>query len=332
MRKPLLTLALLLALPGVARAELDAQTIAAAKREGSVSFYAAYPNAAFQAAAVKSFQDKFGIRVDLLQVRASELHERIRTEQASGRFLGDVLQASDASTTLRISTGHVGPLGDIPNARNLLPGSGALEFRAPSFIAPFGIMINTSLVKPEDEPKGWRDLLDPKWKGRILVDDPRALGSGHAWVAALNIALGDDFHRRLAANAVTLSRDVGASERRVGRGEFAVWIPAATSGRAGLAGLPMKYIAPVEGVPNSAMDHSILKNPPHPAAARLFVDHFLSVEFQTEVGRLGLLPVIRDMEPRMPPEMLPFARVRLLPSATAENQQKFLDLASEIYK
>ncbi len=324
--------ALVVFTPAAAFAQADPALVAAAKREGSVSFYAAYPNAAFQAATVKSFQDKYGVRVDLLQVRASELHERIRAEQASGRFLGDVLQASDASTALRVSTGHVGPLGDIPNARNLLPGHGSLEFRIPSFIAPFGIMINTALVKPEDEPKSWRDLLAPKWNGKILVDDPRALGSGHAFFVALLTALGEDFHRALAAHGVILSRDVGASERRAGRGEFPIWIPAATSGRAALNGLPVKYLAPAEGVPNSAMDHSILKNAPHPNAARLFIDHFLDVEFQTEVGKLGLLPVIRDMEARMPAEMQPFARVKLLPGATAENQQRMLDLAAEIYK
>ena len=100
----------------------------------------------------------------------------------------------------------------------------------------------------------------------------------------------------------------------------------------GLQGLPVKYIAPTEGVPNSPMDHSILTNAPHPNAARLFVDHFISVEFQTEVARLGLLPVLKDMEPRMPAEMQPFARVPLLKSADAESQEMMLKLATEIYK
>ena len=142
--------------------------------------------------------------------------------------------------------------------------------------------------------------------------------SGEVWVAGTNLP--------------TLSRDVGASERRVGRGEFPVWIPAATSGMGALQGLPVKYIAPVEGVPNSPMDHAILTNAPHPNAARLFVDHFISIEFQTEVAKLGLLPVLKDMEERMPPEMRPFARVPLLASATAEAQEQMLKLATDIYK
>ena len=227
---------------------------------------------------------------------------------------------------------HVGRLGTIPGARNMLPGMEPGEYRVGSFIAPFGIMVNTTLVKPGDEPKSWVDLTHPRWKGRILIDDPRALGSGHAYFASLQRLLGEDFHRKMAANEVVLSRDVGASERRVGRGEFPVWIPAATSGMGALHGLPVKYIAPLEGVPNSPMDHSILTNAPHPNAARLFVDHFSSLEFQTELGKLGLLPVLRDMEDRMPPEMRPFARVNLLPGATAESQQWMLALASEIYR
>ena len=69
----------------------DRETIAAAQREGSVTIYAGFPNAALHALMPASFRAKYGIRVDLLSLRSSELNERIRTEQAAGRFLGDVL-------------------------------------------------------------------------------------------------------------------------------------------------------------------------------------------------------------------------------------------------
>jgi iron(III) transport system substrate-binding protein len=80
------------------------------------------------------------------------------------------------------------------------------------------------------------------------------------------------------------------------------------------------------------MDHSVLKNAPHPNAARLLINHFLSPEFQMEIANLGLLPVLRDMDARMPADMQPFARVKLLPGATSTNQQGMLNLATEIYK
>ena len=205
-----------------ARAQINDEVIAAAKREGSVTLYAAFPSAPLYAAVTKSFQAKYGVRVDVLQIRASELHERIRAQQAAGRFLGDVLQASDASTQLRIADRHVGRLGTIPNSRNMVPGMEPTEHRIGAFIGAFGIMVNTNLVKPEDEPKSWTDLLDPRWKGKILLDDPRALGSGHTFFTGLQRLLGTDYHRKFVTNLPVLSRDVGASERRVGLGEFAV--------------------------------------------------------------------------------------------------------------
>lgn len=315
-----------------ARAQINDEVIAAAKREGSVTLYAAFPSAPLYAAVTRSFQAKYGVRVDVLQIRASELHERIRAEQAAGRFLGDVLQASDASTQLRIADRHVGRLGTIPNGRNMVPGMEPTEHRIGAFIGAFGIMVNTNLVKPEDEPKSWTDLLDPRWKGKILLDDPRALGSGHTFFTGLQRLLGTDYHRKFVTNLPVLSRDVGASERRVGLGEFPIWIPAATNGMRGLQGLPVRYIAPKEGLPHSVMDQSILTNAPHPNAARLFVDHFASIEFQTEVAAIGFLPVLRDMEQRMPPQLQPFARAPLLPSLQVETQQQMLNLASELYK
>lgn len=313
-------------------AQINGEVIAAAKREGSVTLYAAFPSAPLYATITKSFQEKYGIRVDVLQIRASELHERIRAEQAAGRFLGDVLQAADASTQMRIADRHVGKLGTIPNGHNMVPGMEPTEHRIGAFIGAFGIMVNTNLVKAEDEPKSWTDLLDPKWKGKILLDDPRALGSGHTFFTATQRLLGTEYHRKFVANQPVLTRDVGASERRIGLGEFPIWIPAATNGMRGLQGLPIRYIALREGVPHSVMDQSMLTNAPHPNAARLFINHFVGVEFQTEVAAIGFLPVLRGMEQRMPPQLQPFARVTLLPSLQVETQQQMLNLASEIYK
>lgn len=315
-----------------ARAEPSAELVAAARREGSVSFYAGFPNAALQALTAKGFQEKYGVRVDVLQMRASELNERVRTEQAAGRFIADVMQQGESSTTLHGEAGRLAPLGEIARAKDADAARAVFADRAAGFVAPYAILVNTNLVKPADEPKSWLDLLDPRWKGRVLCDDPRAAGGGGAFLAATISIHGEDFHRRFATNAPVFTRDPAVAERRVAAGEYPVLIPALVASMPGLRGLPLKYLAPEEGVPSIRMDHSILKNAPHPNAARLFIEFFLSPDFQAEIGKLGLLPVVDGLAGRMPAELQPFARARLLGGMRAESQQRQLEFATTVYK
>ena len=82
------------------------------------------------------------------------------------------------TTTLQSKEDNVfGPFGPLPTLGNLKP-----EFRSddmrPVFAIICGILANTQLVKPSDEPNSWLDLTDPRWKGKILADDFRALGGG----------------------------------------------------------------------------------------------------------------------------------------------------------
>ncbi len=317
---------------GAARAQPSEALVAAARREGSVAFYAGFPNAALQALTAKSFQDKYGIRVDVLQMRASELNERVRTEQAAGRFIADVMQQGESSTTLHGEAGRLAPLGELARARDPDAAPAIFEDRAAGFVAPYAILVNANLVTPADEPKSWLDLLDPRWKGKILVDDPRAAGGGGAFLAATISIHGEEFHRRFALNGPVFSRDPAVAERRVAAGEFPILVPALVASMPGLKGLPLRFLAPAEGVPSIRMDHAILKNAPHPAAARLFIEHFLSADFQAEIARLGLLPVVRGMEERVPAELRPFARARLLGGMKAESQQRQLNFATDVYK
>jgi len=133
--------------------------------------------------------------VESLDLRASELAERVRTEQAAGRFLGDT---EIITTTMieeqRKNGDYIQAIGAIPNAKNLRAPFKATEISVPAYVQPMGILVNTRLVKPEDEPKSWDDLNDPKWKGKILADDMRPLGSGNTMFAILQKKLGAAFN------------------------------------------------------------------------------------------------------------------------------------------
>ena len=309
----------------------DKALIDAAKKEGAVTWYTTQIINQFARPAAEAFEKKYGVKVDYVRADSNQVALRIVTESKAGRPIVDVFDGTTVTPILK-KEGLV---------ERWIPES-AKRF-GPEYYDKEGYWIatnlyvltpgyNTSMVTKAQAPKTWNDLLDPKWKGKILLDDPRALGSGHTFFTATQRLLGTEYHRKFVANQPVLTRDVGASERRIGLGEFPIWIPAATNGMRGLQGLPIRYIALREGVPHSVMDQSMLTNAPHPNAARLFINHFVGVEFQTEVAAIGFLPVLRGMEQRMPPQLQPFARVTLLPSLQVETQQQMLNLASEIYK
>ena len=195
--------------------------VAAAKKEGKVVVYNMSAGAPFWMAVVKSFEQKYGISVDSLDLRASELVERIRTEQSAGRFLGDTEIVSTTMIEEQLKNGDfIQKLPPIPNAANIRPPFKTTEYSLPAYVQPMGILINTRMVKDADVPASWNDLTDPKWKGKLLSDDMRPLGSGNTEFAILEKTMGHEYNEKLAEQKPVFSRDMRNDARRIARGRI----------------------------------------------------------------------------------------------------------------
>jgi iron(III) transport system substrate-binding protein len=335
LRRTFVALAAALGAPASAGAQSDAewqQVVDAAKKEGKLIIYTATLGSPYHKTVVKAFEDKYGIRVDLLEARASEVRERVRIEQAAGRFVGDLHHNGSTTTWLMTRDGNFQPHGAIPNVKNIVPPFAADDIRVPAEVISYALMVNRSLVKPADEPKSWKDLLDARWTGKILSDDFRALGGGAVFFVVTYDAFGKEYHEKLAAQKLVFARDIPNSERRVARGEFPLYIPFSLQDYNQLKGLPIKPIVPVEGRPYVRFDLATLKNAPHPNAARLFMNFYLEPEQQLVFANAGYNPVVKDVVEKVDPALRPLLAAKAMGTTVPERQDAMLELAKQIYK
>jgi len=301
------------------------KVVDAAKREGKVVLYSALVGAPSTERIAEAFEAKHGIPVETLEARASELLERVRTEQVSGRALGDVSYNGSTATERQMQDSVFVPHGALSSASRLAAPFASDGTRLPAFVIHFGILVNTDLVKPGDEPRSWSDLLLPRWKGQILADDVHPVGSGSLFFQATYGKLGRAFHEKLAAQDPSFTRDPRGSQRRVARGEYPLFLPSSLAAMKELEGLPLKTVVPSEGAVYVLYQAAVFKNAPHPNAARLFLDFLLSDEAQAIYAEDGYGAVVESVRKRT---SLP----ALLGTSELKTMAEMASLAREIYK
>jgi iron(III) transport system substrate-binding protein len=194
-------------------------------------------------------------------------------------------------------------------------------------------LVNTNLVRPEEEPKSWNDLADPRWRGRLIMDDPRAPGGGQVLFQVTYRALGRRFQEELAAQRPFLTRGIADAASRVARGEFAVMAPFALGLYPRVRGGPVKLIIPREGAPYVPLGVSLPRRSDHPNAAVVFSEFLLSREVQVRLMHDFILPVVRGYDQQAPEEVRPFLRARLWDTVVDPRvEPEYLRRANEIYR
>ncbi|MDB5728383.1 MAG: ABC-type Fe3+ transport system periplasmic component, partial [Noviherbaspirillum sp.] len=183
-------------------------TVAAAKKEGKV-VVTGPPDAEVRRALPAAFKARFGITLEYLGGRSSEVASKLRAERASGLNTVDAMVggAQTMATILYVEK-MIDPIRPVLMLPEVLDGS-KWKTGKPWFMDPEEqyilrlantatplLHLNTRLVKPE-ELRSSRDLLDPKWKGKIAVMDPSVPGAGITTAAQLYAQVGEDVVKRL---------------------------------------------------------------------------------------------------------------------------------------
>ena len=143
------------------------------------------------------------------------------------------------------------------------------------------MVINTNLVKDGDI-KSWKNVLDPKWKGKIIMSDPTIPGASQQWVGSVVKMMGEDFIKQLVATEPTLTRDLRQQLDWVAQGKMAIGLApdGDTVTEYIRLGAPMKVVTPTEGgyMSGAATGVSMISQPAHPAVARFFLNWLATQE------------------------------------------------------
>jgi iron(III) transport system substrate-binding protein len=250
------------------------QLIEAARREGKVAFYTAM-DLAFAEQLGKAFEAKFpGIAVRVERSGAERIFTRIGQEYSSNISAVDVVNTADAAHCIVWKrNGWLQPYLPEEVAQHFdkqYYDPDATHVTTRILISP--IAYNTNLVKPQDAPKSFADLLDPKWAGKMVKGHPAY--SGTIMNATFQIArdLGWEYFEKLAKQRVMQVQSATDTPKRISLGERAIMVDGAgyLIIRYKEEGQPVDIIYPEEGTPVAGGPSAVFKAAPNPNAARLF--------------------------------------------------------------
>jgi iron(III) transport system substrate-binding protein len=248
--------------------------IEAAKKEGKLVFYTAMDLQLAERFG-RTFEQKYpGIAVRVERSGAERVFQRIDQEYRSNIHAVDVVNTADqAHCIIWKRNGWLAAYLPEEVAKNYdkrFYDPDALHVTTRVLVSPFGY--NTRLVKAEQAPKSFADLLDPKWAGKMVKAHPAY--SGTIMNATFQIArdLGWEYFEKLAKQRIMQVQSATDTPKKIALGERAIMIDGAgyLVIQAKEKGEPVDVIYPAEGTPLATSPSTIFKGAPNPNTARLF--------------------------------------------------------------
>ena len=229
----------------------------------------------------KGFQAKTGIKVSVVRMGTGEAMKRIAAEK--NKPLADVFWSGDVAV-LENAKENFQPYRS-PEAKGLPAGYVEKEGRwTASNAHVMIIMTNKSQVKGQEMPKTWKDLFNPKWKGKVVMANPEKSGSAYAQVYGLYKLYGWDGLKKLINNAKVLDSS-SLIYKGVAAGEYPLGITMEYAAHRYIVGgdKNVGIIYPADGAFMAPEAAGIVKNCPNPEEAKKFIDYLLSKPVVDEI-------------------------------------------------
>ncbi len=281
--------------PRDARADL-ATLEAAARKEATLTWYIAQVDAETAEALARAFtKDHPGITVSVIRTTGQVAYQRLSLDIKNHTPQCDVFSTTDIS--------HMPVLKEKHELTEYVPENAA--FVAPAFKGVtdpgFSYVSNASRhfliyhkgkLTPEQAPKAWTDMLDPRFKGRVATGHPAFSGCTGVWALTMRKLYGWEFFEKLAKNNPRIGRSGVDPVTLITAGEALIGVgPANVSYANADKGNPIGVQIPTDGLAMCVTPSAIPANAPHPAAARLFMEWLLGEHYSQLIAADGSEPV-----------------------------------------
>jgi iron(III) transport system substrate-binding protein len=307
-------------LPRIARADLAALE-SAAHAEGTLTWYTGQTDAETAELLGRTFTARYpGIKVEVIRTTGQVAYQRLTLDIKNHTPQCDVFSTTDISHMPALKERAELSAFAPENASRLMPQFSALSDPGFSYVtnaSRYFLLYNTKFVQPQDAPKNWPDLLDPKWKGLVGTGHPAFSGCTGVWCVGMRKLYGWEFFEKLAQNNPRIGRSAVDPVTLMTAGEVHVGLASAnTTYRTIEKGNPLAIVNPTDGLSLCVTPSAIPAHAPHPAAARLFMEWLLSEEYSKIVAGDGSEPLLAGVPPR--PDEPPLATQKVIPLTVAE--------------
>lgn len=267
-----------------------------ARREGTITIYSSIP-VATMSQITGAFERKYGVRVNLWRSESTQILQRALNEARAGRNAADVVETAAAEAEAMARERLLQDV-NLPVFADLMlgaavPGRPWIASRLTVFVAAY----NTNLIRAAEAPKTYRDLLDPKWRGKIGIEAENA-----NWLMALAGIEGREnvealFRDISARNGLSVRRGHTLLVNLVASGEVPIGLNAydehVKQAKENGAPVELVYLPPVIAMP---LGLAAFRQAPHPHAAILFLDFMLG-EGQQMVADQHMIPANIKVRP-----------------------------------
>jgi iron(III) transport system substrate-binding protein len=286
-----------------------------AKGERSITWYISHYSGELAQDVASAFTAKYpGVVVNVVRTTAQVAYQRLNQDKSAGNANCDVFSSTDI--------GHYATLRErgllawyVPEgAAKLSPEFLKYSHEGYDYPTSAGLVMityNKSLVRPQDVPKNWPELLDPKWRNKIALGHPAFSGYVGTWAIQMRKLYGKDYFKRLEKNKPHIGRSINDTVTMLNSGERLIAAgPDLTTMESAARGNPVAITYPTDGVVLLIGPSAIMKNAPHPNAARLFVEFLMSPEYSRLLVQTQAMPMRSDVNP--PPGMKPLSEIKVV--------------------
>ena len=275
----------------------DPKLIRAAKGEGTLNYYTTMTLSQSKIL-VDRFMEKYpSIKVKMLRTGGGAILNRVLTEALAGKHSWDVLQAH-GEMILPLMQKKLLARYRSPEAKRIRADLvGKKGYWTGFYINPYALGYNSTLVKKEDVPKTYEELLNPRWRGGKISIDTEAYNLFQGLIVAWGKEKAVSYFKKLAAQDPVPMRGNTNRVQLVTAGEFPLIIAyAPTIQRMTSKGAPVDWV-PLEPVVVEVNPIMLAANASHPSAAKLFIDFALSREGQEMLVGFRRVPAREDVSP-----------------------------------